>query len=183
MALTIISSSQLFVLTALAFASVGDFSATMADSKPRVNSAECWARMGEFGQVCCTNGNGQQCGKISHCPFCLAVSWTTELEKAPGATHLLWDIGTELRDVIKPTMSMAAVASVLAATLLKGHLANGDSMGKLRKELSQYGWVTIEPADAARMANAGGISHCVPEMVSVGDTAHVRLREDLGNPH
>ena len=119
-----------------------------------VKIAEGWIRMDDFGKECCTNGNGPVCGKPAHCPFCLAASWQSAIEKAPGCTHLLTEFGVELLGQIKGSMSNAEVAAVLVENLLRGHLETGESMGKLRKSLSHYGWVIIEPAIAIEMAKA-----------------------------
>ena len=158
---------------------------TMASAEVPVliKGADCWIRMEDFGSSCCTNGSGLLCGLPAKCVFCLAESWKAELAKAEGCTQSLIAMGKEMVNMIKPEMSHKAIAAVLAELLLKGHLASGESMGKVRKELSHFGWVIIAPATAIRMASSGAMAHVVPQMTSTNTTALFRCREDMGNLH
>jgi hypothetical protein len=162
---------------------IGRSAMALAEVPVLVKSADCWIRMEDFGSSCCTNGNGRQCGNPAKCAFCLAVSWKLELAKAEGCAHLLTAMGSEMAHMIRTDMSHKEIAAVMAEILLKGHLTNGESMGKVRKDLSHFGWVIIAPAIATRMASEGALSHVVPQMVSTSTTALFRCREDMGNSH
>ncbi len=64
-----------------------------------------------------------------------------------------------------------------------GKCKNGESMGKLRKAVSHWGWIVIEPLRAVAMASEGQIGHCTAEVASSNGAGFARLREDMGNPH
>ena len=89
-----------------------------------------------------------------------------------------------MEDSIQKEHSYDQFAAMLTDILLQGQCRDGmNSMAKLRKEFSYYGWIPIGAHRAVIMPNASGISHCVVEFFKSNGYCVVRLREDLGNPH
>ncbi len=126
-----------------------------------------------FGEECCCNSDAVICGKGDRCPFGLVTSWASTLNKRPFATELLTALMSEMKASKFPIEAdHLKVAAFLTEVLTEGQCSNGESMGKLRKALSHWGWIVIEPDIAITMANKHGIGHCTAEISSRKGAGH-----------
>ncbi len=72
-------------------------------------------------------------------------------------------------------ISYQQITAVLVEVLTQAQCTTGASMGKLRKELSHWGWIVVEPARAIEMAASGGIGHGVGEFHAVEGKGNIGL--------